>query len=138
MDGQTIKPGAADTGGLLTLTEVVLGPRAPLTPPRTLDSNGLLYVVEGRLLVQEGQDRAEIGAGRFMGLAKGFPHSFANVSASPARALEIAYSDGLEKVVRSLVEYLTNLQGPPDLAEMAGIGSRHGARVVRDADQRGP
>jgi len=138
MEGQTTKPGAADTGGLLTLTEVVLGPQTPGTPPGIQDSDELLYVVEGQLLVQEGQDRAEIGAGRFMGLRKGVPHSFANVSARPARALEIAYSDGLEKVVGKLVEYLTNLEGPPDLAEMAGIGSRHGARVVRGADQRGP
>ena len=94
MEGQTTKPGAADTGGLITLTAVVLGPKTPGMPPRIQDNEELLYVVEGRLLIQSGPDRAEIGPGRFFGLPKRVPHSFANASVSPARALAIGYLTG--------------------------------------------
>ena len=71
MEGQTTKPGAADTGGLITLTAVVLGPKTPGMPPRIQDNEELLYVVEGRLLIQSGPDRAEIGPGRFLASPSG-------------------------------------------------------------------
>ena len=57
-----VKAGAADTGGLLTVTEGVLGPGTP-GPPLHLheDSDECFYVVEGRLLLQVGEDRHELG-----------------------------------------------------------------------------
>jgi quercetin dioxygenase-like cupin family protein len=39
------------------IAEVVLGPGTPGTPAHTHDSDELLYVTEGRLAVQVGQER---------------------------------------------------------------------------------
>src|SRR5580700_11144066 len=123
--------GAADTGGLLTVSEGVLGPRTP-GPPLHLheDSDECFYVVEGRLLLQVGEDRHDLGPGCFAWAPRQVPHTFANVSASPVRLLGIAVPGGIEELFAEQAAYFARLQGPPDLAELAAIGARHGGRLL--------
>jgi mannose-6-phosphate isomerase-like protein (cupin superfamily) len=126
-----VKAGAADTGGLLTVSEGVLGPGTP-GPPLHLheDTDECWYVAEGRLLIQVGEDRRELGPGCFAWVPRQVPHTFANVSASPVRLLGIAVPGGIEELFAEQTAYFARLQGPPDLAELAAIGARHGGRLL--------
>jgi mannose-6-phosphate isomerase-like protein (cupin superfamily) len=126
-----VKAEAADTGGLLTVSEGVLGPGTP-GPPLHLheDSDECFYVVEGRLLLQVGEDRHELGPGCFAWVPRQVPHTFANVSASPVRLLGIAVPGGIEELFAEQSAYFARLQGPPDLAELAAIGARHRGRLL--------
>jgi mannose-6-phosphate isomerase-like protein (cupin superfamily) len=127
----TIKAGAADTAGLLMVSEGVLGPRTP-GPPLHLheDTDECWYVIEGRLLLQVGEDRHELGPGCFAWAPRQVPHAFANVSASPVRLLGIAVPGGIEDLLADQTAYFARLQGPPDLAELAAIGARHRSRLL--------
>jgi mannose-6-phosphate isomerase-like protein (cupin superfamily) len=126
-----IKAGAADTAGLLTVTEGVLPPGIP-GPPLHIhyDTDECLYVVEGRLLIQIGEERHEIDAGSFAWLPRQIPHTYANTSTSPVRALGIAVPGGIEEFFAEQTAYFAQLQGPPDFAEIAAIGARYGGRLV--------
>jgi hypothetical protein len=53
-----IKAGAADTGGLFTFAEEVLGPRTPAGPLHVHhQEDEFPYVIDGHLLVQVGEKR---------------------------------------------------------------------------------
>jgi mannose-6-phosphate isomerase-like protein (cupin superfamily) len=127
----TIKAGAADTGGLLTLSEGVLGPRTP-GPPLHIhqDADECFYVVEGHLLIQVGEERHDLGPGCFAWLPRQVPHTFANVSASPVHLVGAAVPGGIEEFFAEQTAYFAELQGPPDLEQLAAIAARHGARMV--------
>jgi len=89
-----------------------------------------LYVVDGCLLIQVGEERHELGAGCFAWLPRQIPHTYANVSASPVRALGIVVPGGLEEFFAEQSAYFARLQGPPDPAEIAAISARYGGRAV--------
>jgi mannose-6-phosphate isomerase-like protein (cupin superfamily) len=126
-----IKAGAADTSGLLTVSEGVLPAGTP-GPPLHIheDTDECFYVVEGHLLIQIGEERHELGPGSFAWLPRQIPHAFANVSAGPVRLLGIAVPGGVEELFAEQSAYFAQLQGPPDPAEIAAIGARHRARPV--------
>ena len=59
---QTIKAGAADTAGLLTFCDEVLGPRTAGPALHVHDdTDECLYVIDGHLLVQAGEERHALG-----------------------------------------------------------------------------
>jgi len=87
-------------------------------------------VVEGRLLLQVGEDRHELGPGCFAWVPRQVPHTFANVSASPVRLLGMAVPGGIEELLAEQTAYFARLQGPPDLTELAAIGARHRSRLL--------
>jgi quercetin dioxygenase-like cupin family protein len=134
-----IKAGAADTAGLLTVSEGVLPPGIP-GPPLHIhyDTDECLYVIEGRLLIQIGEERHEMRAGSFAWLPRQIPHTYANASTSPVRALGIAVPGGIEEFFAEQTAYFAELQGPPDLAEIAAIAARHGGRMVGPPISSGP
>ena len=64
----TIKAGAADTGGAMTVVEDTLAPWASGPPLHAHDSTDeCLYVAAGKLLVQIGEERHHLEAGSFAG-----------------------------------------------------------------------
>jgi hypothetical protein len=56
-----IKAGAADTGGLLTVADGMLGPRTTGPPLHVhYETDESFYVVEGHLLIQVGEERHDL------------------------------------------------------------------------------
>jgi mannose-6-phosphate isomerase-like protein (cupin superfamily) len=126
-----IKAGASDTGGLLTVSEGVLAPRTQGPPLHVHEhTDECFYVVEGQLLVQVGEERHELGPGCFVWLPRQVPHTYANASGSPVRALGMAVPAGIEEFFAEQSAYFARLQGPPDQEILAAMGARHGGRAV--------
>lgn len=121
----TIKAGAADTGGLLTVDEGVIGPGTPGPPLHIHErQDECLFVIEGHLLVQVG------GPGSFAWMPRQVPHSYANVSGSPVHVIGIVVPGGLEEFFAEQSAYFAQLQGPPDPAKISAIAARYDSRPV--------
>lgn len=125
-----IKAGAADTGGLFTLVEGVIGPRTPGPPLHVHHGEDeCLYVIDGHLLVQLGEERHDLPPGAFAWLPRQIPHAFANGSDSPVRILGVIVPGGVEEMFADLAAYFAQLQGPPDPDRLRAIWAPHGRQV---------
>jgi quercetin dioxygenase-like cupin family protein len=126
-----VKADSLDTAGLLAVFEGTMAPWAP-GPPLHLHTreDEALYVVEGTLLVQIGEDRRELTAGAFAWIPRDTPHTFANAAGTAVRAVNISVPGGLEGMFAEQGEYFAHLRGAPDLAELGRIGARYGGRLL--------
>jgi uncharacterized cupin superfamily protein len=88
------------------------------------------YVAEGRLLVQVGEDRHDLGPGSFAWLPRQVAHTFANVFDEPTRLVGIYVPAGIEEFFAAQGTYFARLQGPPDPGRMAAIWAGHPGRIV--------
>jgi quercetin dioxygenase-like cupin family protein len=125
-----IKAGAADTGGLFTFVEGFIGPRTPGPPLHVHHGEDeCLYVIDGHLLVQLGEERHDLGSGCFAWLPRQIPHAFANDSASPVHILGVIVPGGVEEMFAEQAAYFAQLQGPPDPERLRAIWAPHGRQV---------
>lgn len=92
---------SAESGGNLSLGEVVLRPGDE--PPLHIHAreDETWYVLEGAILFQRGMERIVCGAGESILLPRGVPHGFAVQTAS-ARILHLYTPAGVEKAFRAL------------------------------------
>jgi mannose-6-phosphate isomerase-like protein (cupin superfamily) len=127
----TIKAGAVETDGRLTVLEGVLDPHSS-GPPLHIHSreDEAFYVLLGIITVQVGDRIVELPEGSFGWLPRGIPHTFANRSDEPARVLGIATPGGIEALLADNAEYFRNLTGPPDPERLKQIAQSHGGRLV--------
>ncbi len=123
----TIKAGAADTGGALTVVEDVLDPWASGPPLHAHDGvDECFYVAAGTLLVQIGEDQHTLEAGSFAWIPRRTPHTFANGGPRPLRLVGVTTPGGLETFFAAQSAYLASLDGPPEPAELAGLAAGWG------------
>jgi uncharacterized RmlC-like cupin family protein len=74
----TIKAAAADTGGLFTFCDEMMPARTQGPPLHVhYEADECVYVIDGHLLVQVGEERHDLGPGCFAWLPRQFPHAFA-------------------------------------------------------------
>ena len=127
----SVKADSHDTAGLLTVCEGKLAPWES-GPPLHLHmrQDEALYVVEGTLLVQIGEDRHELTPGTFAWIPRDTPHTFANAAGTPVRAINISVPGGLEGLFAEQGEYFAHLHGAPDPVELGRIGARYGSRLL--------
>ncbi len=118
----TIKADATDTGGAMTAIEGVLAPWASGPPLHAHHhEDECLYVIDGSVLVQIGDELQTLAPGSFAWMPRGVPHAFANAGASTARMFGVTLPGGIEQMFAVQSAYLTSLDGPPDLAELARL-----------------
>jgi mannose-6-phosphate isomerase-like protein (cupin superfamily) len=128
---QTIKAGAADTAGLFTFCDEVLGPRTAGPALHVHDeTDECFYVIDGHLLVQVGEERHDLGPGCFAWLPRQVPHAFANVCDRPVRLVGAIVPGGIEEFFAAQGAYFAQLQGPPDPTRLAAIWAGHPGRWV--------
>ena len=126
-----IKAGAAETGGLFTFCEEVMGPRTPGPPLHVHDeADECFYVIDGHLLVQLGEERHDLGPGCFAWLPRQVPHTFANASDSPVHVVGAVVPGGMEEYFAAQSAYFAQLQGPPDPERIAAIWAGHPGRML--------
>src|SRR4029079_17653860 len=93
-----VKASSADTGGRYTFVEMTApaGLQVPLHVHHTEDEG--LYVVEGSITVQLGEELIEVGAGEHAYGPHGIPHRF-TVGPDGARMLWILAPGGFEDLI---------------------------------------
>lgn len=126
-----VKADSSDTAGSLAVFEDTIAPWAA-GPPLHVHTreDEALYVIEGALLVQIDEDRRELAAGAFAWIPRDTPHTFASAAGTVTRILAVAVPGGIEGLFADQGEYLAQLRGAPDLAELASIGARYGSRLL--------
>ena len=84
----------------------------------------IFYVLEGELTFDLGNEQRTLGAGSFVLVPPGIPHTFANRGSVPARILNIQQPAGLEQYLKEAVKRMA--EGHPwSPQEMAVIAARY-------------
>jgi len=115
-----------ETAGGLFVLESVIPPKGE--SPRHVHhrEDEACYVVEGKILYECGDRRAEGGPGTYVFLPRDIPHCAQNIGDRAARVVAVFQPAGLE----SLFEELSTFQGPPDPAKVEPIALKWGYEVV--------
>lgn len=83
----TFKATGADTGGRLTVWEVLIPPGAGPPPHLHREQAGACYVLDGELEVQDGDRVFTVGTGAFVFIPRTTVHRFRDASSTPGRML---------------------------------------------------
>lgn len=114
----TVKASEAETGGLCSVWEGRVPPRAVGAGPHLhRGRDELFYVLEGELALRIGEERRVAGPGTFAFVPRGTVHGFHNESDAGATILVVHHPAGFER-------YLDAMQQLVD---------RHGDREEREA-----
>lgn len=119
-----------DTGGNLTVIDVVVHKGGEPPPHIHTREDEAFYVLEGRFVFTVGEQTIEADAGTFVWLPRGVVHSFA-VAADGARALILVHPSGLEEVFGAFSTPVDDLRLPPapedpPIEEMIALDRRYG------------
>ena len=136
---QTVKIGAADTGGRYGLIEVLVPPG--LGSPWHLhpEEDEWFFVLKGNLTVYVGDTRVDLAKGGFAFGPKGVPHTFIGAGDRPARALVGFAPMQFEGFLREVGEVAPERvlppahpadAPPPDIAKLSAIGKRNGLVIL--------
>src|SRR3954454_10625924 len=86
-----------ETGGHVSVTEIVVPPRNPGPPLHTHDFDEAFHMLEGELIFQVGEALATKGAGELVFAPRNVVHALANHGDAPARYLLICTPAGFER-----------------------------------------
>lgn len=87
-----------ETDGKYAMLEAIVPPGGGPPPHVHSREEESLYILEGEITFQIGQERLVATAGMFANMSVGTPHSFKNESSKPARMLISVAPAGLEKM----------------------------------------
>jgi mannose-6-phosphate isomerase-like protein (cupin superfamily) len=131
----TFKVSSEDTGGMYALTDSVVPPQgeAPLHVHHREDE--AFWVLEGELEILVGEDTFRAGAGSFVHLPKGVPHTYKNVGIGSARFLTLIVPGGLEKFFEEVGKPASDPSSPPafeeeDIERLLAVAPRYGAEIL--------
>ncbi len=99
------------------------------------DLDDTWYVLEGRMAVRCGGDELLVGAGHWVSMPRGVPHTFRVVSGCEARILLVHDNTSFRDLVRELGTPATELVVPshpafPPADELARLATSHDLRPV--------
>jgi quercetin dioxygenase-like cupin family protein len=86
-----------ETGGGLSVTEIVVPPRTAGPPLHTHDFDEAFYMLEGELIFQIDDARVTRGPGEVCFAARNVAHALANLSDAPARYVLVCTPAGFER-----------------------------------------
>ncbi len=111
----TFKATGADTAGAYSVIEYLAPPASPGPPPHLHHhTDEAFYVLDGEVTFQMNGSTTQAGAGSFVFVPRGVPHTFSNPGDRPARFLEIMSPAGFEGYFRELAGALPAGGGPPE------------------------
>jgi mannose-6-phosphate isomerase-like protein (cupin superfamily) len=129
-----IKLGGEETGGALAIVE---GSKAPGSSGPTLHVHGqedeILYIVEGALRVQLGEQIFTAGAGTWIYMPRGVAHAFCNPFDQPARMLGIMSPAGFEHYFEEAATLAANahkMSREEMIRKQTALGARYGGETV--------
>ncbi len=101
-----------ESDGHLAVVELTGGERPPL---HRHDFDETFYILEGELTFQLGEERVTRRAGELIFAPRGEPHTYANLSGAPARALMVVTPAGFERYFARMAAERAGVE-PPDWA----------------------
>ena len=126
--GITFKINGESTGGLFSIVEHPLGPRAlGAAMHRHRNEDECSFVIEGRIGVKLGDEIVEAGPGDYIFKPRGQWHTFWNAGDEPARFLEIITPAGFEDYFAELPDCFAG--GAPDFMRLESLASRFGLEI---------
>jgi len=126
----------ADTHGRYALWEALVPPGGGPPPHVHSREEEGFYVLEGEITFGVGSERLLAGAGTFLNMPIGTPHSFRNESTRPARLLISVAPAGLEEMFFEVGVALpegAQIALPPTPAEiekLLAIAPRYGVEIL--------
>lgn len=98
----------------MSLGDAVIAPRTagPSRHVHTREDEGI-YVIDGVLTAEVDGQRSEVGAGAFLWMPRGLPHTFANLSDEPVHGLGLINPSGFEQFFAEIAEYVASTGGSP-------------------------
>lgn len=133
---ETVKIGAADTGGRFGLLDITMRPGDGSPWHVHPDEDEWFYVIEGSVTFYVGDKRLDLETGGFAFGPKGVPHTFIGAGAKPARALVGFFPMLFETFLRGVGEPATEHvlppppAGPPDMAKILPIAKSGGMIIL--------
>ena len=116
----TLKVGAADTDGALTVAEYVVPPNWGGPPPHIHETAEWFLVVEGDLMFSVNGQPVDGKAGTFVFVPGGVPHGFSNPGDTPAKMYFFLMPGGFENYFAELEDALEG-KFPPDAETAARV-----------------
>lgn len=104
-----------DTGGHMSLTEIVVPPLSAGPPLHTHDFDEAFFMLDGELIFQVEDELVTRGAGEPSFAPRNVAHTLANHSAAPARYLLICSPAGFERHWARIAAEAAGLE-PPEWA----------------------
>jgi quercetin dioxygenase-like cupin family protein len=102
------------TGGHVAVVELTGGGRPPL---HRHDFDEAFYILEGELSFQLGDEVVTRRAGELAFAPGGVPHTYANLSGAPARALLVITPAGFERYFDQIAARITGREPPPEASK---------------------
>jgi len=130
----TLKAGAGQTQGRATVAEF-LNP-AGFAPPlhRHRDEDEMFYVLSGSAEFRAGGESLLAGAGDFVLLPAGLPHTFLVAADAPLKVLQITTPSGFEQFARAAggpaLERRLPDPAPVDPAVLGHVAAQNGIEIL--------
>lgn len=129
----TFKALGEQTGGTLEAIELALSPGAQLPPHVHRQFDEAIYVAEGELTVQVGDQTGTMRAGAFAFIPRDTVHRVENTGTAPAKILLWETpAPGMDKMMEEL-DRLQLPPGPPDMDKLAPILQKYDVELVGGA-----
>jgi quercetin dioxygenase-like cupin family protein len=120
-----------DTGGAFLFGEARIEPGMPAPGLHVHEREfETIYVIEGVMTVELGDERYELRNGDFIVMPPGVPHRFGNLSDETVRVVGVVSPTDIERMFAEEEEYFAQLSGPPDEARIAQITAPYGVTIL--------
>jgi quercetin dioxygenase-like cupin family protein len=119
----TIKVGSEHTAGQYEIFEID-APRGDAAPPHTEPWSKAFYVLQGRILVQAGDQGYDLGPGSSISIPAGTLNTF-SVLTPAAKFLAVSQTGGMGAFFADLAT-----ADPGDYAALGEVTARHGVRLA--------
>ncbi len=123
-----IKVSKEESANKISSIEQTVAPGAGSPPHILHDADKMIYVVEGKFLLRNGQQNIEGEAGTMVYIPKGVIHNFKNIGTFPGKILVTLTPGGHEDFLYDLSRRLENEKPSPQL--MQEVGARHNVEMV--------
>lgn len=123
-----VKVSKDDSGNKISSIEQTVSPGAGSPPHILHDADKMIYVIEGKFLLKNGDQNIEGKTGTMVYIPKGIIHNFKNIGTDNGKILVTLTPGGHEDFLYDLSSRLENEKPTPQL--MKEVGSRHSVEMV--------
>jgi quercetin dioxygenase-like cupin family protein len=124
--------GSAETDGGLSMLEVTVPPKTLIKPHMHTREDEFTFVLDGTVSARLGDDVVEvIPAGSWLVKPRAIPHAMWNVTAEPARILEVVAPGGLELYFEQIAPVLME-HGPEWAKRYDALADEFGLTILND------